>query len=406
MVEDRDQQIIIAQSGKKAVYVTVEEFNSIVQPYSDQCMGNNPSLLEPMWVDIQYPSYDLMHSLMVLFGIHSLTVEDCLMDTEKAQQKVEMFDSYRFVAFSEHRVIPYTNIWTSVDVQLIMPTGAPLVLALHNGPVAYICAILNRIQALTPPKGGTPLNASRSDKTSSVVNPSPTSSQLLRSKRVEKRVAGKCSIPTPEWLMYAILDNIVDQFLGLVYECAVEVERLDGLVFMLPAREQSDFLRRIGVVRSRISVLRLQLVRKQDVVKELLSIAHGRDNPPFGPIPPHNRRMASIKVFLRDILDHVVAMLIDLEQDKDTLQSIASSFISKVSIEMSIQDTEQNIIMKKFSAMATIVLPLTFVTALFGMNVEVPWKGASSTWAWGTITGALVGVGILASIVFWWIDWF
>lgn len=379
LVLDRTEVIMVAISGKKAAFATLDELRTVLRPYSEYMHSQGSEVPAPMWLDLQYPTHEAMLVLVESFGIHSLTVEDCLVDTEKAQQKIELFDHYRFVSFAEHHVIPYTNIWNSVDVQLIMPLTCPIMIAVHNGPVSYLCGLLNRVQALTP-----------------------SSAPDMRSKKVQKLVPGRCVFASAEWLMYGVLDQIVDQFLGLVYECAVEVSRLDELIFVLPGREQADFLRRIGAVRSRISVLRLQLIRKQEIVKELLMTA----TDPREASLSYNRGIVAVKVFLRDILDHVVAMLIDLEQDKETLQSITSAFLSKVSIEVSLKDKEQNDIMKKFSAMATIILPLTFVTALFGMNVPVPWAGTAGVVAFGSIVGVLVAVGLIASLIFWCIDWF
>lgn len=310
--------------------------------------------------------------LMRYFLIHTLTIEDCMVESEKAQQKIELYDTYRFVSFAEHHVVPYTNIWNSVDVHLILPFGTPVLISVHSGPVAYVCGILNRIQALTS------LNSS------------------LVSKKFQKRTAGKCYIPSAEWLMYAILDNIVDQFLDLVYECAVEVSRLDELIYVLPPREQTDFLRRIGAVRSRISVLKMQLQRKLDVVRLLL----------YDPTDAIAWNLGAVKVFMRDITDHLVSMLVDLEQDKETLGSIATSFISRVSIEMSLHDREQNAVMKKFSAVATIFLPLTLVAGLWGMNVPVPFMTSTTLHAFGGIVGCSLLFVAAASTAFWWVGWF
>lgn len=379
LVNNREEVIIVAISGKKASFADYEDLEELLVPYCDYMVGKQETAPPPMWMDLQYPTYETMTLLKEKLGIHSLTIEDCLVDSEKAQQKIEMFDHYRFVSFAEHHVIPYTNIWNSVDVQLIMPLMSPIMVAVHNGPVSYLSGLLNRIQALTP-----------------------STAPDMRSKKVQKLTPGRCIFSSTEWLMYGVLDQIVDQFLGLVYECAVEVARLDDLIFVLPGSEQADFLRRVGVVRNRISVLRLQLIKKQDIVKDLLSTAtHLRESS-----LPYNKGLVAIKVFLRDIADHIAAMLVDLEQDKETLSSITSAFLSKVSIEVSLTDKEQNDIMKRFSAMATIILPLTFVTALFGMNVPVPWEGSSGVVAFVSIVGVLAVAGIIATIIFWCIDWF
>lgn len=406
LVASRLEAIIIAKSGKKAQFANATELEVLLHPYAELHNEHNEHsevALEPMWIDVQYPTEATMLMIARLFAVHPLTIEDCLIESEKAQQKFEIFEGYRFVSFAEHHAIPGTNVWSSIDVHMILPMDAPVLIVLHNGPVAYIAGLLNRIQSL-----------------SRVKNP------LISGKGVRKRTIGECAFPSPEWLMYAILDQIVDQFLDLVYECSVEVERLEELVFVLPAREQSDFLRRIGAVRARIVVLRLQLLRKNDIVKNMISYASEQPVTIVQPVnvplqttkirivSKHNRRvkltsgMKNVKVFMRDIQDHIVAMMVDLEQGKEELGAIATSFTSRISTQLSLADKEQNKLLQLFNALATIVLPLTFVTVLFGMNCPVPWQGSAvhNLRPYGGILGTLLGSGFVASLLFWWLDWF
>jgi hypothetical protein len=56
-------------------------------------------------------------------------------------------------------------------------------------------------------------------------------------------------------------------------------------------------------------------------------------------------------------------------------------------------------ISKKFTALATITLPLSLVAGLFGMNVTVPGQAGSIAWWWG-ITGAMAILAIVLLIIF------
>lgn len=69
-----------------------------------------------------------------------------------------------------------------------------------------------------------------------------------------------------------------------------------------------------------------------------------------------------------------------------------------------------NVVMKKFNAMATIVLPMTVVTGMWGMNVQVPGQPLDPNqsvdvgWFLG-ITAGLVLFAIIAVILFKKIHW-
>jgi magnesium transporter len=407
------EAIMVVSSGSKAFYRSTSQLEQLMARYSPIQNSNKAELdsLPPCWVDIQYPTVETMVLISRAFGIHTLTMEDCLSETEDQHQKNELFDTYRFISFSEFHYIPFTNVLGSVDVHIIVPEQTNLLISLHNGPALFIPTTL---RSLAAPRNSIGLTMIDKRKTS-IVSP-----------------GAKCNIPSSYWMLYVIVDNIVDRFFNLVETCTNEVEQLDSLVLELPPREQTDLLLRIGESRKNISSLRLQLLRKQDIVHTLLieskeasqqqQAVMVHENHPGGmapsPSPSHpepapspsapliaGKRVATIRIFLRDVLDHVNGMLYDLEQDKETLLNLTNAYQARVNIEMNIAATEQNKVMKKFSAMATIILPLTFVPSLWGMNVPVPGEAVKSLWPFWTITGSLVVLGIIASIIFWRIKW-
>jgi magnesium transporter len=55
------------------------------------------------------------------------------------------------------------------------------------------------------------------------------------------------------------------------------------------------------------------------------------------------------------------------------------------------------------TVIATIVLPLTFIASIFGMNVEVPGEGSMA--AFWILVGAMVGLGVAMFGYFRWKRW-
>jgi magnesium transporter len=51
-----------------------------------------------------------------------------------------------------------------------------------------------------------------------------------------------------DWFLYALLDDIVDGFVTHLHGLEMEVDSIDDLVLVLRESEQSDMLRRIGVI--------------------------------------------------------------------------------------------------------------------------------------------------------------
>ncbi|MCB0335806.1 MAG: hypothetical protein KDD62_05850, partial [Bdellovibrionales bacterium] len=71
--------------------------------------------------------------------------------------------------------------------------------------------------------------------------------------------------------------------------------------------------------------------------------------------------MEETQLFLKDLLDHITHAVESLESARDTLTSMGEFYMSMVSLRM-------NQIMHVLTVMASIFIPLTFVTGIYGMN--------------------------------------
>jgi magnesium transporter len=106
------------------------------------------------------------------------------------------------------------------------------------------------------------------------------------------------------------------------------------------------------------------------------------------------------RLYLRDVLDHVLCLFDDIEMAKEQLTHLTNTYLARVSIQMAEVSNQLNGIMKKFNAMATIILPLTFVTGLWGMNVLVPGGGEPTLIPFFSIVGSMVVFSIISVTLF------
>jgi magnesium transporter len=94
-------------------------------------------------------------------------------------------------------------------------------------------------------------------------------------------------------------------------------------------------------------------------------------------------------------------MLEDVESTKEAIGNLSAIYLARVSIEVARVSNRMNSVMKTYSAVATIFLPLTLVTGLFGMNVRVPGGDITGEIAWFfVILGAIVAGGVVALSLF------
>jgi magnesium transporter len=118
----------------------------------------------------------------------------------------------------------------------------------------------------------------------------------------------------------------------------------------------------MGFIARRLTFLRQRLWSKRDILTSLIE----RDWQAF---------LTGVKVpYLRDIYDHLVIMLHKLDSAIEVVGTLQSTYLAVVSIDVAAVANDGNKAMKTLSAAATILLPLSLIASLMGMNVKVPFQ--------------------------------
>ncbi|KAJ1976882.1 CorA metal ion transporter [Dimargaris xerosporica] len=287
------------------------------------------------WLDIMRPTQLDMDLLTNVFHIHPLTEEDIL--TEESREKCEMFRHYYFTCFHTYNSNPDAKgFMEPVSLFMIVMPGA--ILSFHHCPMHHQRNVLQRMRTLA------------------------------------------ASIPvTPDWVNYALIDDITDTLSPLVELVSQEVKSIDELVLILRSNEQADMLQRIGAARKKVMAVQRLVSLKGYVIKALIKRFDERrwDTPASG-----------IKFYYSDVLDHIITMLQDTNQFDSIVHRAHSNFLAQISLEITISSNRASDIMAKVTALGTVLLPMNVVTGLFGMNVQVPGQDLKN-YAW---FGAILGI--------------
>ncbi|GJJ77328.1 magnesium transporter [Entomortierella parvispora] len=266
------------------------------------------------WLDVLAPTDSEIRMLSQVFRIHPLTTEDILM--EEGREKCEMFLNYYFVCFrtfvldpTSHNYLQPLSVYT-----LVFPNG---IISYHFRPVPHCRNVRKRIRHLK--------------------------------ERMEV---------TPDWINYAIIDDIVDTFAPLIRQVEIEVDMIDELVLILKESEQADMLRRIGNCRKRVMSLLRLLTGKADVIKGLIKRYEGRMG---------RKGMGEIGLFMGDIQDHIITMLQNLSHYEKILSRSHSNYLAQINIEMTSASNETNDVLTKLTVLGSILLPMNLVTGLWEM---------------------------------------
>lgn len=177
----------------------------------------------------------------------------------------------------------------------------------------------------------------------------------------------------PAFLAHAILDSVVDQHYAAVARLDDAAERYQDLILERPRK---GYLDRVLALRSHVLQLRRMLSDERNLMVELSRGAGGLVG-------------EEARIYYSDLSEHLDQLGDRLDVSRDALAGARDLYLS-----VSANRTTE--IMRALAIIATIVLPLTFVTSLYGMNVDLP--GGSGDAGGGNMFTFLVLAGVMIAI--------
>lgn len=176
-----------------------------------------------------------------------------------------------------------------------------------------------------------------------------------------------------DYLLYTLVDAIVDQYFVVLEVLGEKIEALQDLVVSDPKPET---LRQMHALKRQLLFLR----------RAVWPLREATNNLSRSECPPLQE---STKVFFRDVYDHVVQIVDTIETLREMVSASLDIYLSSISYRL-------NVVMKVLTIITTIFMPLTFIVGVYGMNFEhmpeLQWEwGYPAVWA----LMVLVGVGML-----------
>ena len=179
----------------------------------------------------------------------------------------------------------------------------------------------------------------------------------------------------PVALLHRIVDAMVDHYRPEIDELSNRLDELETEIFERPnpklAKDILDF-------KADVSSLRRVVLPQRDVVGRI-----GRREFPI--------ISEALSYRFRDVHDHLVRLVDEAMFFQDRVTSLLDAHLSMVSNQL-------NGVMKVLTIIATIFMPLTVLTGLYGMNVELPRMpgGDPVQFWWIVVLMVGLGVGMLA----------
>lgn len=163
--------------------------------------------------------------------------------------------------------------------------------------------------------------------------------QRLRQAHAPIRKAGA------DYLAYALVDAVVDHYFTVLEGLGEYVEELEEALLEDPSHRAIEDIQR----------LKRQLILVRRAVwplREVISTLERRESPLI---------RESTGVYLRDVYDHTVQAI-------DTVENFREMIVGMLDIYLSSATRRLNEVMKVLTIIATIFIPLTFITGIYGMN--------------------------------------
>lgn len=295
---------------------------------------------EFLWVDLEAPAPGEVELLSNVFGFHPLAIEDCLHRLQRP--KVDEYPGYLFLvlhavgpdARSRGQQRPQEQRNRDQDIsdhdrsdhdrgrrnrehkrsdgrlfrvaEFDIFVGASFIVTFHWDQLEFVGKLYEEYRA---------------------------SQQLM-----EKGIG---------FLLQRILGSLVDEYFPLLDRIEGRLETIENRVFLSPGQDllSEAFALRRGILRVRKSL---------SPQREVLSAILRRDQPFMRP---------SDRAYFMDVYDHVLRLFDLVDNHHDLLSAALDAYLSSISNRM-------NEIMKVLTVITTIMMPLSVIAGIYGMNFQ------------------------------------
>ncbi|MBI5916456.1 MAG: magnesium/cobalt transporter CorA [Bacteroidetes bacterium] len=167
--------------------------------------------------------------------------------------------------------------------------------------------------------------------------------------------SGRIRSRKPDYLAYAIIDGIVDNYFGVLDGIEANMEEVELEIQGRPNRETKE---NIHHLKFKLLAMRKSVMPLREAVGKFSRCESQAVE-------------GSTGVFVRDLYDHVIRIADLIETYRDMLNGLQDLYLSELSLRM-------NNIIQVLTIITTIFVPLTFMVGVYGMNFdnmpELHWK--------------------------------
>ena len=284
------------------------------------------------WVNIPNPNASDIELLEKEYGFHHLDLEDCL--TENQRAKIDRYDNYTFLILHLPTLHPKTKRIIYEELNIFISDS--FLICLHDKH-DYLNVLFE---------------------------------QALNNDIIAKDYMGSGS----GYLLYKILNEVFESLFKIVDDLTRETNKIEREVFQ--AENNRDMLKDILLLKKDIINFRRIILPQRTIIAQLEHMTFSKNDD-------------DLEVYFDNVVDKIEKIYSSLENLNDLVESLHQT-------NESIIFHNTNNVIKVLTVFSVVMLPLTFVTGFYGMNVNLPLQNSEYSVLWIvflmlTILGSMLG---------------
>ena len=270
------------------------------------------------WVNIPNPTQDEVNLLEKEYSFHHLDLEDCL--TENQRAKIDRYDNYTFLILHLPTLHKKTKriVYKEIDIFI----SNDFLICLHEDH-----GFLN---------------------------------DIFESAQNNDIVAKDYMSSGPGYLLYKILNQMFEDLFKIVDDLSREVNKIEKEVFQ--TENNRDMLKDILLLKKDIINFRRIILPQRTIIAQLEHMTF-------------STRDEDLEVYFDNVVDKIEKIFATLENLYELVESLHQT-------NESIIFHNTNNVIKVLTVFSVVMLPLTFVTGFYGMNVALPLQNTENSVMW------------------------
>ena len=262
------------------------------------------------WVNVEDPTEQETEYLAQNYHFHPLDLDDCLSQIQRP--KIDEYEDYLFLVF--HFPVFNRDARVTTPSQLSVFIGKNYLITLHKGELKPLV-------------------------------------KLFRECQIDEESRQEYFSKGSGYLLYRLIDRLVDYCLPILSKVGNNIEDAEDSVF-------SDRMR--GTIKE-ISILRRDIISFRRIIWPMRAV--------IGSLEPKLRRFSTMDmtVYFGDMVDHVDKIWDTLDEYKEVIEGLKDTYDS-------LATNRTNEVMRILTVIATVLLPITVVSSVWGMNITLPFE--------------------------------